>query len=46
MRAAIDAALHDLPLAEVAPSYMELAQALESWGEFGSPKMRSLFALA
>jgi ribulose 1,5-bisphosphate carboxylase large subunit-like protein len=35
-----------VPLSEAAKSSPELAQALEVWGEFGSEKMKSLFALS
>ena len=46
LRRAIDAAMAGVPLSEAAKSSPELAQALEVWGEFGSEKMKSLFALS
>ncbi len=46
MRVAIDATLQQTPLAEAAKSSPELAKALEVWGEFGSEKMKNLFALS
>jgi ribulose 1,5-bisphosphate carboxylase large subunit-like protein len=46
MRQAIDAAMKRVPLVEYAEENRELAQALELWGEFGSEKMKSLFALS
>lgn len=46
MRQAIEATMNRVPLAEFAKEKKELAQALELWGEFGSEKMKSLFALS
>jgi 2,3-diketo-5-methylthiopentyl-1-phosphate enolase len=46
MRQSIDAVMANVPLCEAAKQHVELAEALETWGEFGSEKMKSLFALS
>jgi len=46
MRQAIDAAVQGIPLTDFARDHQELAEALEIWGEYGSEKMKSLFALS
>ena len=46
LRAAIQAAVAGVPLAQAAGNSVELQQALDVWGEFGSDKMKNLFALS
>jgi 2,3-diketo-5-methylthiopentyl-1-phosphate enolase len=46
MRQAIDAKMKGISLTEAANTAPELAQALETWGEFGSEKMSRLFTLS
>jgi len=46
LRASIDATMNHVPLAEAARAVPELQQALDTWGEFGSEKMKSLFSLS
>ena len=46
LRAAIAAKMNDIPLQQAAQNSPELAEALQTWGEFGSEKMKQLFALS
>lgn len=46
MRQAIDAVMDGIPLSEAATDHEALRVALDTWGEYGSEKMKSLFALA
>ncbi len=46
LRAAIDAKMQGVSLEKAALSCPELAEALETWGIFGSEKMKNLFTLS